>query len=428
MPTAAEFQQALGKLALGQRGRMQPQGAANYSGTGAPANYQAPAGSGPNQAAAVPGALGPRPAPSAPAPTAAPVVNNTRKFNVGAQEWAQRRAGAWAAPGLMGTYTGGGLQPAPGSSVAGAGPKPGAFGGFTGQQTLPSIMGGGPKPGSFGGFSGQQAVGGTPGVQGVVQAPKPQVLGAAAPGAPQQPGPLADQSAMGPKAFKVGGNNAMYKRLLRELGFRDDQSPTLPERDVSPSAVASNGDGGTWMGDWVNQIGQMLFNDAVGASSGMAERLNGATTDYDNSVMGAWNQTNAALRDAGLDAMSPANQAAAEAAARQSLEAGVNRQRDAAVAQMLDRQNRGGRIGSNAVGEAYGTAANAISEGERGLTQDAFGRKMQALGMGANIAGQANQDLYGKQRDLYATPSDMLQLLFQMGPEFLDAINPVPFT
>lgn len=171
--------------------------------------------------------------------------------------------------------------------------------------------------------------------------------------------------------------------------------------------------------------GRYGIKPLVDAGAGMSKTVNEAMDQYKKDQgIDQIEQGYGALQDSGAYWMNPERAAAANRAAEQGLETSVNNQRDAQVRQMLDMQNRGGRTGSGSLQGAYTSAANAISEGKRGLTQDAFGRDLEASKTGAAQMSAALEAKYGIKRDTSVSPEDFIQMLMEYVPDIADSLTP----
>lgn len=113
------------------------------------------------------------------------------------------------------------------------------------------------------------------------------------------------------------------------------------------------------------------------------------------------------IKDVGRDWLDPAQQQAAEDAARQDLYAGIGQERDAALRGLEGRAGRGGAQGTGATTGVHNAAMLAAQQGERGLAQDAFGRKLAGSQFGSGLLGDATRMKYGTMQDEYTSPGDL---------------------
>ena len=421
----------MGAAVLRRAGQKARQGTVNYSGTGsggtAPQTEQRPGAAIPQQnpSSGMTTAVRATKTMARPSANPAPAVSVQRTavpFNAGAQQRASYAAGApMGVP--RATAAAPPMQPAgpqvkarpPGYGLPGAsGPRDALNiqrAGAPAVQVQPPMTASGPRD-----------------MVNVQRAPQELTLSAYDPGAGRE---AADQSLVRQVAASTAGAGD-----LGGLPFLGDAAAAgrtvagLPGMESLRGLddLFSSGGAGASAGnysDLVGRIGGALFDPNAELAGQMADSVNKRVEDFDEKYMGEYDTASEEIRDAGSALLDPAAQAAAEAAARDSMYAGINRQRDTAVGQMLDRANRGGRTGSGSTQAAYDSAISAAQEGERGLIQDAFGRRLQATGAGANILGQGAGMDYQKIRDLYSDPQKMLELIMAMGPDFVDALFPL---
>lgn len=246
-------------------------------------------------------------------------------------------------------------------------------------------------------------------------------------------GAIADQSGTLGVSDQQGSDRPAYSQpdWLRRTGMVSDGS----NRDAAPADETLDPPGTTGGfpglpgGNTANSLafdaGRLGIDPLVQAGLGMSKTVNTAMDQYKkdqgiDQIEGGYD----VLQNSGRNWMDPARAAAANRAAEQGLETSVNNQRDAQVRQLLDMQNRGGRTGSGSLQGAYTSAANAISEGKRGLTQDAFGRDLEASKTGAAQMSAALEAKYGIKRDTSVSPEDFIQMLMEYVPDIADSLTP----
>ena len=119
---------------------------------------------------------------------------------------------------------------------------------------------------------------------------------------------------------------------------------------------------------------------------------------------------------------------AAEDAARAQMNTSVNSQRDAALRSMMAQQSRGGALGEGGDTGVANAAMQAMQQGERGLTQDAFGREAQRQGMLGNARGNLAQSLTGGTQTDYQNMLDQFTSNKELMQELLGAFGEImPF-
>lgn len=244
---------------------------------------------------------------------------------------------------------------------------------------------------------------------------------------------IADQSGTLGVSDQQGGDRPAYSQpdWLRRTGMVSEGS----NRDAAPAdetldPPGTSGElpglpGGNTANSLAFDAGRLGIDPLVQSALGMSKTVNTAMDQYKkdqgiDQIEGGYD----VLQNSGRNWMDPARAAAANRAAEQGLETSVNNQRDAQVRQMLDMQNRGGRTGSGSLQGAYTSAANAVSEGKRGLTQDAFGRDLEASKTGAAQMSAALEAKYGIKRDTSVSPEDFIQMLMEYVPDIADSLTP----
>lgn len=241
---------------------------------------------------------------------------------------------------------------------------------------------------------------------------------------------IADQSGTLGVSDQQGTDRPAYSQpdWLRRTGMVSEGSnrDMAPDDTVpDPRDVVATATNGATANSLAFDAGRLGIDPLVQSALGMSKTVNTAMDQYKKDQgIDQIEQGYGALQDSGAYWMNPERAAAANRAAEQGLETSVNNQRDAQVRQMLDMQNRGGRTGSGSLQGAYTSAANAISEGKRGLTQDAFGRDLEASKTGAAQMSAALEAKYGIKRDTSVSPEDFIQMLMEYVPDIADSLTP----
>lgn len=270
-----------------------------------------------------------------------------------------------------------------------------------------SVLGGAPT---------NAAVGGAGTAQGSVQSLTPadvgNALGDAARSAPT-PAELAGE-------YKNWWDTNVYDRgadIARDEGieFQPD-TPTIP----NPFVSGGSGDPSTPFGAALRDILRLAGGDLNAASGAMSE------TDMAN-IRREFGESSGAYSDIikrSRDIMDPAKMAEAEAAARGDLYSGINTQRDAAQRQMLAASGRGGYQSSGAQTGIYNAAMQAAQAGERGLAQDAFGRRQAATQLGISGLGAGGSALENLLQSGFTSNKELMAMLLGGGKRLKNYINP----
>jgi len=138
------------------------------------------------------------------------------------------------------------------------------------------------------------------------------------------------------------------------------------------------------LGGLTKGIGETFLNPI---SSSMTENDIALLDKYQGDSTNAYKD----MLDASRGIMSPEARKAAEDAARKDLYAGVNTSKDADLRRLYAQAGRGGRMSAGGETGINQAAMDAISSGERGLAQDAFGRQLSATQTGLSGLGQGGR-------------------------------------
>lgn len=149
-------------------------------------------------------------------------------------------------------------------------------------------------------------------------------------------------------------------------------------------------------------VGPANDSDVWGNPGGdVSQGMNGITSTMTDNDIAQWNRINGGsfndvnkqagdLLQGGIDDYGAGNQRlgdAAENAARQQMQTSVGMERDRALKEAAARRGAGGGLGEGIDTGIASSAMNAMQAGERGLTQDAYGREMGRLA-GKNNSAQ----------------------------------------
>jgi len=196
---------------------------------------------------------------------------------------------------------------------------------------------------------------------------------------------------------------------------------TLEEPGARPPGIPDGGDSRGPGYDFGKFIAQ-FFDPFIGTADEYNKKIKPGLTEYYDNWQDMADQGNYAR---GL--LDPAVQAEQEAAAREQMHQDVNQQRDEALRAQISRMNRGGAVGTGTEQGIYGDAAQALAEGNRGLTMDAFTRKLQAGGLGSGVLNDLAGMKYGLLSGERMNPETLMALAAYLGgelaPDDLGLIN-----
>ncbi len=185
-----------------------------------------------------------------------------------------------------------------------------------------------------------------------------------------------------------------------------------------------NGGASTPIGAALRDILRLAGGDLNAASGAMSETDMANIRKHFGESAGAYSD----IINRSRDIMDPAKMAEAEAAARGDLYSGINTQRDAAQRQMLAASGRGGYQSSGAQTGIYNAAMQAAQAGERGLAQDAFGRRQAATQLGISGLGAGGSALENLLQSGFTSNKELMAMLLGAGKQAKDNLNPFSFT
>lgn len=165
---------------------------------------------------------------------------------------------------------------------------------------------------------------------------------------------------------------------------------------------------------------------AAGAfPAGMAEALNEYTREdmmkyYDDM------RDIEKLKTQGESLMDPEQQAAADAAERAQMQAGINSQRDEQLRMLMGQRGRGGMVGSGAATGLLNSALRAQALGEQNLAQDQYQRMLGRNQLGGQLISDYGRQKYGLMNDAYASPGEIASLLLQGAQTGVNVANNLP--
>lgn len=202
-------------------------------------------------------------------------------------------------------------------------------------------------------------------------------------------------------------------------------SPDAVSHDVS--SVPGPGAPGGGPTDAARNLGFNAGRAAGAFPAGMARALNEYTKEdlgnyYDNY------EDISGLKNAGTALMDPSQQAAADAAERAQMQAGINSQRDEQLRMMMGQQGRGGMVGSGAATGLLNSALRAQALGEQNLAQDQYQRMIGREQLGGQLISDYGRQKYGLMNDAYASPGEIASLLLQATQGGVDILNKLPLS
>lgn len=116
-------------------------------------------------------------------------------------------------------------------------------------------------------------------------------------------------------------------------------------------------------------------------------------------------------KNAGNALLDPEQQAAADAAERAQMQAGINSQRDEQLRMMMGQQGRGGMVGSGASTGLLNSALRAQALGEQNLAQDQYQRMLGRNQLGGQLISDYGRQKYGIMNDQYTSGGDIAALI-----------------
>lgn len=179
-----------------------------------------------------------------------------------------------------------------------------------------------------------------------------------------------------------------------------------PGRSAYDPAFSGGRDDRGVLGNLGRQAGKAASAFPSGFASGLNENeLKNVMEYYDNfsDIAGEKNAGNALL--------DPEQQAAADAAERAQMQAGINSQRDEQLRMMMGQQGRGGMVGSGASTGLLNSALRAQALGEQNLAQDQYQRMLGRNQLGGQLISDYGRQKYGIMNDQYTSGGDIAALI-----------------
>lgn len=218
--------------------------------------------------------------------------------------------------------------------------------------------------------------------------------------------------------YDPAGQAARDNGLDPQNQYTDAAAGGPPTKEDIKKEVAGGGSGNPIM----DALMAMLDQAGTGLSTA-TDKMNandmGQIDEHFGESAGAYR----AIMDMAKNASSPEEMARVEAAARGDLYSGINNQRDAAQRQMLASSGRGGYQSSGAQTGIYNAAMQAAQAGERGLTQDAFGRRQAATQLGMTGLGAGASALENLKQSGFTSNKELMSWLLKAiggGKELFD--------
>lgn len=160
------------------------------------------------------------------------------------------------------------------------------------------------------------------------------------------------------------------------------------------------------------KLGREAGRAAGAFPAGMAEALNEYTREDLENYYNNYEDIGG-LKRAGESLLDPEQQAAADAAERAQMQAGINSQRDEQLRMLLGQRGRGGMVGSGAATGLLNSALRAQALGEQNLAQDQYQRMLGRNQLGGQLISDYGRQKYGLMNDAYASPGEIASLLLQ---------------
>lgn len=202
----------------------------------------------------------------------------------------------------------------------------------------------------------------------------------------------------------------LFEKSAEAGGFRDRGGWGQPDADRLPGGEG----GGTPFGDVAAQLMGLAGQDFGKLAGEMTEEDMARFMENFQGQMDQYTD----IGDTGRGLYSPEALAEQERLAREGLRSGVGQQRDEALRMQEARAGRGGAVGAGGYQGIQQAAMQAMQEGERGLAQDAFGRKIGATQTGTGIERGALDQQMEHLLDQFTGNKELLALL-------LGGINPM---
>ncbi len=200
--------------------------------------------------------------------------------------------------------------------------------------------------------------------------------------------------------------------------FRGNPASTFSADGGLSIMKPETGGGNPVANSFVSTMGDIL--------GGMTGEMNGqdrqALLDYFGPSAGAYTD----MMTEGRNMFDPAQRDAWEQGQRDDLNYTVNADKQANLRAAGAARGRGGYSSSNAETGIYGSAAQALSAGERGLTQDRYARDMAAKQAGLSAMGQGASSLQDLLDSGYTSRKELLSLLLtgaEKGSGFLGQLT-----
>lgn len=216
-----------------------------------------------------------------------------------------------------------------------------------------------------------------------------------------------------------GSTGDIYQDLQNDANYNQGiggiPTPNSNTRGTLAGAIAGE----------VQNAGYEAGRAAGAFPAGMAEALNEYTKRGLGEYYDDW-QDIQKMREQGESLMDPAQQAAADAAERAAMQAGINAQRDEQLRMLMGQRGRGGLVGSGADVGLLNSALRAQALGEQQLAQDQYQRMLGRTQLGGQLISDYGRQKYGLMSDAYASPGEIAAMLLQGAQVGADVVNKMP--
>lgn len=205
-------------------------------------------------------------------------------------------------------------------------------------------------------------------------------------------------------------------------GYNNGMSNSGNQQGFIGGGISSMNQGGNSM---LGGMGYDAGRTASAFPSGFAAGLNESGLDTLNQYYNNFSDIQG-LKNQGNALMDPAQQAAADAAERATMQAGINTQRDDALRMLMAQKGRGGAMGTGASTGILNSALRAQALGEQNLAQDQYQRMLGRTQLGGNMISDYGRQKYGIMNDQYVSPGEVAAMLLQGAQTGVDIANKMP--
>lgn len=238
-------------------------------------------------------------------------------------------------------------------------------------------------------------------------------------GNPDEPGgALVDPDGPnGAQGTQIAGADAVLDDAGNVTRDEWNKGPGKPGGGVNPGG-GTTGDP-SYFGKAASDIASIAGRDLSAVTSQMNKVDQAAVADHYGQEYGDV----AGMRDNAKRMMDPAAAQAAEDASRAEMRDSIMAERNAALRRQGAMQAAGGASSSGGATGIYNTSMNALQSGERGLTQDAFGRKMQQAQAAQSMLGDAYNAGTGLKDRGFTSNKELMAMIMEAMPDDMSLID-----